>query len=580
MIQSQLVINKSEVVAENGMVTAMHPLAAEAGVEILQQGGNAADAAVAAAFAVGVVEPFMSGLGGAAYAVAYQSATGRTITLDGCVQVPQTARPDMFELLDPSLRGDGVYGWRATKDNAAETGYRSAVVPGAVATYTKLHELMGRLPLAQVMAPAIRLAAEGFVPDWYVFSMSATALERLRNFPETMAVFFHADGTPIPFPVSHDTSIAPQHERLVQPGLARTLQLIAGQGPDVFYSGEIGRAIAKHISANGGLISEADMAGYEVRVREPLWVDYRDRRIAFISTNSGGPTVAQMLNILEGFDLPALGHNTPDTLHLLAEAQRMAFADRFAHLGDPDFAPIPLAGLQSKAYAEARRSQIEPSGAPVGEPVGDPWPFQPGGKPADIPPASGGDSAGQHTTHLTVIDRERNMVSLTASLGQLFGSGVVVPGTGVTMNNGMMWFDPEPGHVNSIGPGKRALHAGTPAIVFDKQGPFLALGSPGGRKVLTAVQQIIHNVVDFGLGMQAAVSAPRIHCETGAVRMDARLPEEVIDAMRQRGHQVAVREEHFLSSYFARPNAILFNRDTNKLHSGLEPYKMSTAIGF
>ncbi len=580
MIQSQLVINKSEVVVENGLVTAMHPLAAEAGVEILQQGGNAADAAVAVAFAVGVVEPFMSGLGGAAYVVAHQSATGRTITLDGCVQAPQAARPDMFELLPAGAKGSGAYGWRGTQGDAAETGYRAAVVPGAVAAYTKLHRLLGRLPLAQVMAPAIRLAAEGFVPDWYVFANCAAAMERLRQFPETMAVFYHADGTPIPFPVSHDTSIAPKHERLAQPDLARTLQLIAEQGADVFYRGEIGRAIARHISANGGLITPADMAGYEVRVREPLWIDYRDRRIAFISINSGGPTVAQMFNILEGFDLPALSHNTSATLHLIAEAQRLAFADRFAHLGDPDFAPIPLAGLQSKAYAAVRRAAIDLRRGPVAEPAGDPWPFQPGGRPAHLPPAGGGDPAGQHTTHLTVIDRERNIVSLTASLGQLFGSGVVVPGTGVTLNNGMMWFDPEPGHVNSIGPGKRALHAGTPAIVFDAQGPLLAVGSPGGRKVLTAVQQVIHNVVDFGLGMQAAVSAPRIHCETGAITMDARLPAEVVEAMRQRGHQVALREEHFLSSYFARPNGILLSRETGLLHSGVEPYKMSTAIGY
>lgn len=258
----------------------------------------------------------------------------------------------------------------------------------------------------------------------------------------------------------------------------------------------------------------------------------------------------------------------------------MSYADRFAHLGDPDFAEIPLDALESAAYAAARRAAINPSGPPVAQATGDPWPFQAGGRPAQQLPSGGPDAADQHTTHLTVVDRDRNIVSLTASLGQLFGSGVVVPGTGVTLNNGMMWFDPEPGRINSIAPRKRALHAGTPAIVFDGETPFLALGSPGGRKVLTAVQQIIHNVVDFGLGMQDAVSAPRIHCEGEVLHMDARLPEATIAGVRAMGHQVSVREEHFLSSYFARPNAILIDHTEGVLRSGLEPYKLSTAVGY
>lgn len=575
--RSQLIIDKTEVTAENGLVTAMHPLAAEAGVEILQQGGNAADAAVATAFAVGVVEPFMSGLGGAAYAVAHQAASGETITLDGSVEVPRAGRDDMFDLLDPTQQGAGVYGWRATRDNAAESGYRSAVVPGAVATYAKLLEIQGTMSLAQVMEPAIRLAGEGFPVDWYVFANCAAAMRRLRSVPETMAVFFQPDGTPYLAANHDDIGTA---EWLVQTDLAQTLQQIAAHGPDTFYRGEIGQTIAQHVSDNGGIITAADLSAYQVRLREPLRVDYHDKQIAFISSNSGGSTVAQMFNLLEGFDVAGLGHNSAQTLHLLAEAQHMSYADRFAHLGDPSFDPIPLDGLQSKAYAAERRRQIKPGGPPICDPLGDPWPFQPGGRPKHLRPANGGDSADQHTTHLTVIDRDRNIVSLTASLGQLFGSGIVVPGTGVTLNNGMMWFDPEPGQVNSIAPGKRALHAGTPAIVFDRQGPLLALGSPGGRKVLTAVQQVIHNVIDFGLGMQAAISAPRVHCENGLVLMDARLPETVTDAVQAMGHPVSIREENFLSSYFARPNGILIDRQTGLLRGGVEPYKVSTAVGY
>ena len=575
--RSQLLINKSEVAVKNGLVTAMHPLAAEAGVEILQAGGNAADAAVATAFAVGVVEPFMSGLGGNASVVAHDAARGRTLTLDGSVVVPQAAREDMFELLDPSLKGGGIYGWRATRDDASEKGYLSAAVPGAVATYARLLETLGTLSLPEVMAPAIRLAGEGFPVDWYVFANCAAGLRRLRAFPHTLATFFHGDGTPYKTSNADDIGRA---EWLVQTDLAQTLQQISDEGPDSFYRGEIGQAITRFLKNHGGIITPADLADYRVQLREPLWVDYRGKRIALVSTNSGGPSVAQMFNILGGYDLAASGHNTAATLHLLAEAQRMAFADRFAYLGDPDFDPIPLEGLRSTAYAAERRSHIKPEGSPLAEIVGDPWPFQPGGRPAGMRPASGADAADQHTTHLTVADRQGNLVSLTASLGQLFGSGVVVPGTGITLNNGMMWFDPEPGRINSIGPGKRALHAGTPALVFDEQGPYLAVGSPGGRKVLTAVQQIIHNVVDFGLGIQAAVSAPRIHCEGSPVHLDARLPEEVIDAVRSLGHQVSVREEHFLSSYFGRPNGILIDRKSGLLRGGVEPYKVSAAIGF
>jgi gamma-glutamyltranspeptidase/glutathione hydrolase len=250
-------------------------------------------------------------------------------------------------------------------------------------------------------------------------------------------------------------------------------------------------------------------------------------------------------------------------------------------MGDPEFAPIPLQGLQSKAYAAERRNQIDPSRGPVSRPAGDPWPYEPREKPENIPPASGGDLADQNTTHLTVIDRDRNMVSLTASLGQRFGSGIAVPGTGVILNNGMMWFDPEPGRINSIVPGKHALHAGTPALVFDAQGPLMALGAPGGRMVLTSVLQVMLNVIDFGLDMQAAISAPRIHNETGALWIDPRLPKTTIEGLRRIRDDIVLRgETRLISSYYGRPNGIRIDRNTGMLHSGVEPFKVSTAIGF
>ena len=269
MLRSERIIDKIEVVAENGLVTAMHPLAAEAGAEILQQGGNATDAAIATAFAVGVVEPFMSGLGGAAYGLVYDAASNKTTTFDGAVVVPRAGRKDMFELLPANQKGSGAYGWRGTKGDAAETGYRSALTPGAVAVYAKMLEMFGTMSLNQVMAPAIRLAAEGFLVDWYVFANTAAALQRLRPFPHIMSVFYKPNGMPFQT-VNHDD--IGQANRLVQTDLARTMERIAAEGPDVFYRGDIGQAIARHVSANGGLITEQDMAEYQVRLREPLVV--------------------------------------------------------------------------------------------------------------------------------------------------------------------------------------------------------------------------------------------------------------------------------------------------------------------
>jgi gamma-glutamyltranspeptidase/glutathione hydrolase len=518
----------------------------------------------------------MSGLGGLAYAVVHHAESRRTVAIDGSVVLPRAAHEAMFELLEPPARGSGVYGWRATVDEAAESGYRSAAVPGAVAVYARLLEDFGTMTLEQVLVPAIRLASEGFPLDWYVFANLAAALGRLRRFPETMAVFYRPDGTPF-LPANHDDNRPP--DRLRQPELAKTLSKIAEEGPHGFYQGEIAGAITDYVQTHGGILSAQDFADYRLCVGPPLGVDYRARRVAMVPVSTGGPTVAEALNILEGFDLSSLGHNSARTLHLVAEACRMAFADRFAYLGDADPAAMPLEGLQSKAYAAARGAQIDLARGPVQQPEGEPWHYQKGAGTDRTAQPHGRRPGDGHTTHLTVIDRDRNMVALTASLGRLFGSGVVVPGTGVLLNNGMMWFDPEPGRVNSIGPGKRSMSASTPALVFDEDGPLMALGAPGGRKVITAVLQVMLNVLDFGLGMQAAISAPRIHNEIGPIHADVRLPAGVIQELRRMGHEVVTRDETYLSSYFGRPNGVLIDRANGVLRGGVEPYKMSTAIG-
>jgi gamma-glutamyltranspeptidase / glutathione hydrolase len=568
------IIQKGEAAAEQGMVASMHPLASAAGLEILRAGGNAVDAAVATAFAIGVVEPFMSGVGGVAVMVAFQAASGRTVVVDGSSTAPSAARPDTFELA-PATEKSGIYGWRATVGDAQNTGYRAPIVPGmpACLLYGLDRYGSGRLGRRQVMAPALRLAEEGFPVDPYVAQTTAFAMRRLRPFPEAMRAFFHDDGTPLT-----PASLTKAADRLVQPDLARTLRALADHGPDALYQGEIGDRIAADLQANGGLISRQDLADYRVRELSPgLQIPYRGYTLVGIPQTSGCATAYEAMNILETFDLASLGAGTPETYHLIAEAMRRAFLDRFAHLADPASGPIPFDGVLSKAYAAELASRIDLDRADPEATAGDPWRFQESRRPAAAPAgAAGGDGC---TTHLTVVDKDRNVVSLTSTLGELFGSGVVARGTGVLLNNGMTWFDPEPGRVNSIAPGKRILWAPTPTIVLQDGRPLLGVGAPGGRRILSAIVQSLTNVLDFGLGVQDAVSAPRVHCEGPITMAEARLSPAVLEGLAARGHRLEVLEETSSSFSFARPNGILIDRQTNRLTGGVNQFVPAWAKG-
>jgi gamma-glutamyltranspeptidase/glutathione hydrolase len=572
--RSRQIIAKTEVVADSGMVTAMHPLAAEAGVEILRAGGSAADGAVATALAIGVVEPFMSGLGGCGYAVSFDAKTERTRCYDGSAVAPREAWDEMFALADHATTSLGLYGWRATVNDASETGYRAPTVPGTLAALKKLHDDSGELPWRDLFTPAIRLAQEGFAVDEYFFVQSAASARRLSRFDETMAIYFHPDGTPL-VPSFHGA----RPEILYQPELAKTLSAIADEGPGVFYSGHVAETMADFLGERGGELTRDDFATYEARVLEPLTVPYRDCTVACLPEASGGPTVAFALRLLDGFALDALEHDSAKRLHLVAEALRMTYADRFRFLGDAGTVPVPLSGMLADSYVDERRALIEPDGSSIDElSPGDPWRHDVG---ASATAHGSGDAPGQHTTHINVIDRERNMVALTATLGARFGSGVTVPGLGVVLNNGMMWYDPEPGHTASIAPGKRALHAAAPSLLFDSEGAFAAIGSPGARKIMSAVLQVLMNLVDHDMGIQQAIAAPRIHRELGhSVLLDGHLPPSLGEALRERGYEVAMVLESFMSSHFGRPSGILIDWNNNCLRGGVEPYRASAAIGY
>jgi gamma-glutamyltranspeptidase/glutathione hydrolase len=562
--RSEWRFTKTEAVAQQAMVTADHPLAVEAGLEILRAGGNAVDAAVAIGFALGVVAPFMSGVGGIAGMILYDARSRRVVAIDGSTTAPGAAREDMFELL-PTPEPAGMYGWPATRDNAQNLGYLSLGVPGTVACLCRAHERYGRLDRARVMAPAIRLADEGLEVDWYVALAVACWADRLLPHEGSRAVFFHPDGRPRRAAIGTDPA-----DRLTQRDLAQTLRAIAKDGADAFYRGALAAAIVSDVSRHGGVLTLEDFAMYRARELEPLRGRYRDVELATLPGAAGGITLIEALNILENFSLAGLEPGGPELIHLVAESSRRAFADRFAYLADPESVDVPLDALASKPYAaEVSRAiglaRADPDAAPG-----------PAGKEAELAPSAVPED--EHTTHVCVIDAERNVVSLTSTLGQGFGSGVVPRETGVVLADVMTWFDPRPGRVNSIAPRKRVLWAGAPTILFREGVPFLAVGAPGGRKLITAVLQSIVNVVDFGMGPQEAVNALRVHAEGRPTIVDSRASPELREALSARGHVLETREESFSSSFFGIPSAILVD-ESGSLHGGVNRLKYALAAG-
>lgn len=570
--RSEWIIDKTEAVGREGMVTSMQPLAAEAGAEMLKKGGNAIDAAVAIAFAVGVVEPFMSGVGGIAFLIYRDAATGQTICFDGSTVLPRNITPEHFELLDANQRG-GMYGWRATKDDANNTGWLSPGVPGTPDLLWQAHQRHGSLPWADLLQPAIRLAEEGFEVNHYISLMMSSNYDRLARFPESRKTFIKPSGAPyVPLSGAEGGSSS---GKLVQADLARTLKLIASEGAETVYRGEIARLIAEDMAANGGLITMEDLAAHKTLIHEPGTIEYRGHQILAQLQNTGNPTVLEALQILEGFDLASLGYQSPEAVHLIVESLRRSFTDRLRHLGDAELMDIPMDGLLSPNYAAERRSTIDPNRATPDEGPGDPWAFDPSrtGRAA----VRSGVTGEGNTTHINVIDRDRNLVSITSTLGMLFGSGVVIKGTGITLNNATTWFDPEPGAVASIGPGKRTMSAASPILVMKGDTPYATIGSPGGRRVISAIYQIVVNLLDFKMGPQASISAPRIHTEGPATEISTRFPSEVIDGLESMGHQIVRREDTLAATHFARPSGIVVDGD--ELRAGVHPYTPAAGIG-
>jgi gamma-glutamyltranspeptidase/glutathione hydrolase len=485
------------------MVVTNHPLASAAGAEVLLAGGNAVDATVAALLALSVVEPMMVGpLGGGILHI--RLADGRHTVIDAMSVAPASAHERMFEPLS-----DGLPNARDTRGRKNAVGAAAVAVPGALAGWAMALDAHGTWPLARLAAPAIRHAAEGFAVTPYLADCIADLAGDLAGDPG-LAARFLPGGRPLA-----------AGDRLVQPALAATLARIGAEGPATLYGGALGETVARHLQAAGGHVTLADLAAYRPVRREPVVGTYRGHRIIGPPPPAAsGVHIAQMLAILEGFDLARAGFGTAETCHLIAEAIKIAFADRAVGTADPAFVTPPTARLISAEYAAERRARIDPARAQV-------WSA---GLPADRESAD--------TTHLTVADADGTVVSATQTINGLFGACVEIPGTGLIANNYMLNYDPHPGRALSIRPGKRCFTSMAPMMVTREDRLLAALGLPGGLRIFPSALQAIINLIDHRMSPQQAVEAPRLWTEGGVVELEPDFPEETAAGLAARGQRV------------------------------------------
>jgi gamma-glutamyltranspeptidase/glutathione hydrolase len=566
-------VSKDEATGERAMVASEHPLATAAGLEVLRRGGNAVDAAVTMSFAMGVLQPSGSGIGGGGLMVLHRAASRQTLVLDFAMDAPLAATPDAYELEDQA--GPSRFRWRKVKDDANMLGHRAAAVPGQVRGLALALARFGTLPLSETLAPAIRLAEQGFEVDGRLALQVVDAIPLLARFPASAAVYL-----PGGYPLRAASGHAPA-DRLVQADLARILRLLAVHGPDAFYQGPIARAIVDEMRAHGGLIAEEDLARYQPTIWEGgLAIHYRGHLVVGDPGACGSDTALHCLKLLEQLHPSIVAAGGADAAHLRAEAYRRAFADRSRYAGDPKQVPVPWRGLLSDGYAHERARGIDPTrAAPAVEP-GDPWRFEPSSAYPAPHAASAPHTRGSSTTHLCAVDAERNVVSLTQTIVDGFGCGVVVPGTGVVLNNAMLWLDPEPGRPNSVAPGKRGHNNMTPLIVLRGGRPLLAVGAPGGARIINGMSEVVSNVLDRGLGIQAAIEAPRLDASGPELLLDSRFPDNVRASLAARGHHLQVVEESFHAAHFSTPLGILIDPERGTLRGGVDPFRISVAAGF
>ncbi len=553
--------------AQHAIVVSVHELASQAGVEIMKAGGNAVDAAVATGFVLAVVHPAAGNLGGGGFML-IRMADGKAHFVDYREKAPAAAKPGMY--LD--AQGNVIEG-------ASEIGYKSIGVPGSVAGMVYAEKKYGKLTLPQVMAPAIKLAREGYALTWSE-ARDFQGDTYLAKFPESRRIF-QRDGN-----YYHPGDIFRQTD------LARTLERIAAK-PDDFYHGAIARELAAAIQHGGGIITAEDLAQYEVKEREPIRGTYRGYEILSAPPpSSGGTVLVEALNILEGYDLAKLGDRSSQSIHLTTEAFRRAFFDRAEFMGDPDFSKIPVAQLIDKRYAAAWRESIDPAHASVSKELKRPAIFHELEQYAATHPQPLAMHEGPHTTHYSVVDADGDAVAVTTTINNWFGSQVTADGLGFLLNDEMDDFSAKPGvpnadgliqgAANAIGPGKRPLSSMTPTIVVRDGNAFLVLGSPGSSKIITTVANVLMGVVDYGMNIQEAVNAPRFHNQwlPDVLNVEKWFSPDTITALQKMGHHVQIGLREDGGGYWSDAECIEIDPKTGDRLGASDGRNNGNAVGY
>lgn len=541
--------------------------AAAAGVAILELGGTAIDAAVSAAVVACVAQPADATIAGSGFMIV-QDERGKTWSVEFPARAPRHATPPLFVLDHEAPKG--LLALASVENEANAVGCLAPGIPGAVAGLCLAHQRFGALPLSRVLEPAIELATSGIEVDAYCSLQLTLNAKHIARFPATAQIFTPDQEIPVgPFatPESAPSIRLPQHD------LARTLAMIGERGPGVFYTGEIAHAIVDHFAAQGGLLDSEDLAHYRASCRSPISYELDGGELFAPNSPSGSWTVLQALAVLRRVRAEGASHNSKQYLHAVIESLHRSFADRYAYMADPEDGGKEPSWFLAPERISLHASEFMENQAWEGFGAeSDPW--------AQFSANHSGHSGGGHgTTHVSAIDRTGRAASCTLTAADSFGSKVVVPGTGILFDNAMLWFDPVPGSANSIAGGKRPLVNMSPVIARTTSGRVIAVGAPGGRRIISAVAQLILNLVDFGMPAEEAINAPRIDASGSTVLASERIDSVTLDDLRGLGHRIQkISQQHHPFSYeFARPSAAVRDRE-GRCEASIEPFSTGTAL--